>query len=408
MNRCIWYVSKYVSPPSDARAGGRGYILMRELAKRGHDCVIITSDSNHLANVPTLNAPYAFQKIDGLTLCWVKTLKYSSAKSLRRILSWLHFEWRLLWFPKRRVASPDAVVVSSLSLLTILNGFWLRRKYGCRLIFEVRDIWPLTITEEGGFSRSNPLVKGLAFIERLGYRYADEIVGTMPNLQEHVRHVLGYERKTWCIPMGIDPDAMVDPIGVPQEYKDLYFKKDKFTVAHVGSIGISNALDVLMKCAESLADCENIHFLLVGDGDLKAEYQRQYGHLPNLTFAPKIPKKMVQSLLGECDLLYFSVHPSEVWCYGQSLNKVIDYMLSGRPVLASYDGFPSMINEAGCGEFVPAGDIDALKKKIIEYSKMEAVSLAEIGVRGRAWVLEHRMYENLAGNYLEMLFPAEV
>jgi glycosyltransferase involved in cell wall biosynthesis len=404
MNRCIWYISKYVSPPTDASAGARGYILMRELAKLGHDCVIITSDSNHLANAPALDATYEFKRIDGLTLCWIKTLKYSSAKSLRRILSWLHFEWRLFWFPKGRVAPPDAVVVSSLSLLTILNGFWLRKKYGCRLIFEVRDIWPLTITEEGGFSRSNPLVKVLAFIERLGYKYADEIIGTMPNLQEHVRHVLGYARKTWCVPMGIDPDSTTDPLEVPQDYKDQYFKKDKFTVAHVGSIGISNALHVFMKCAESSVDHENIHFLLVGEGDLKAEYQRRYGHLPNLTFAPKIPKRMVQSLLCECDLLYFSVHSSEVWCYGQSLNKVIDYMLSGRPVLASYDGFPSMINEARCGDFVPAGDVDALKRKIIDYSKMDAASLSEIGARGRTWILEHRMYDALARSYMEIIF----
>lgn len=404
MNRCIWYVSKYVSPPSDASAGGRGYILMRELAKLGHDCVIVTSDSNHLANVPVLSATYGFQKVDGLTLCWVKTLRYSSAKSLRRILSWLHFEWRLFWFPKKRVAPPDAVIASSLSLLTVLNGFWLKKRYGCRLVFEIRDIWPLTVTEEGGFSRRHPLVKGLAFIEWLGYKYADEIVGTMPNLQEHVRHVLGYDRKTWCIPMGIDPDALADQLEVPQDYKDNYLRKEKFTVAHVGSIGISNALDVFLKCAESLLDHENIHFLLVGDGDLKAEYQNRYGHLPNLTFAPKIPKRMVQSLLRECDLLYFSVHASEVWRYGQSLNKVVDYMLSGRPVLASYTGFPSMINEADCGEYVPAGDGDALKKAIIDYSEMSAEQLKEIGDRGRDWILNNRSYGGLAMDYQKVLF----
>ncbi len=404
MSRCIWYVSKYVSPPSDASAGGRGYILMRELAKLGYDCVIVTSDSNHLANVPILKTAYDFQKVDGLMLCWVKTLKYSSAKSLRRVLSWLHFEWRLFWLPKKCVVPPDVVIVSSLSLLTILNGFWLKRKYGCRLIFEVRDIWPLTITEEGGFSRRHPLVRGLALIERLGYKYADEIVGTMPNLQEHVRRVLGYDRKTWCIPMGIDPDAMADQLEVPLDYENSYLKKDKFTVAHVGSIGISNALDVFMKCAESLADREEIHFLLIGNGDLKAEYQNRYGHLPNLTFVPKVPKKLVQPLLRECDLLYFSVHASEVWRYGQSLNKVVDYMLSGRPVLASYTGFPSMINEAKCGEYVPAGDVDALKRAIISYSEMSAEQLKAMGDRGKVWILNNRLYGMLAMDYEKVLF----
>src|SRR5690606_7663612 len=181
-------------------------------------------------------------------------------------------------------------------------------------------------------------------------------------------------------------------------------KKGKFTIAHVGSIGISNALDVFMRCAESLVDNEKIHFLLVGDGDLKAEYQRQYGHLRNLTFAPKIPKRMVQSLLGECDLLYFSVHDSKVWRYGQSLNKVVDYMLAGRPVLASYTGFYSMINEAGCGEYVPAGDINALRKAIVCYSRAGEEQLREMGARGRDWILNNRLYEDLAVEYENVLF----
>src|SRR5690606_15382674 len=109
---------------------------------------------------------------------------------------------------KERLPAPNAVIVSSLSLLTIFNGVLLRRRYKCRLIFEIRDIWPLTITEVGGFSRWNPLVFGLGLIEKWGYRSADAIVGTMPNLGEHVADVLGYPRVTHCIPMGVDEAAL--------------------------------------------------------------------------------------------------------------------------------------------------------------------------------------------------------
>ena len=55
---CIWYVSKYVTPPSQGSVGGRGYLIMRELARLGHTCVVITSDSNQLAEVPDLAQPY--------------------------------------------------------------------------------------------------------------------------------------------------------------------------------------------------------------------------------------------------------------------------------------------------------------------------------------------------------------
>lgn len=405
MGRCIWYVSKYVSPPANARAGGRGYLIMRELAAQGHDCVIVTSDSNALALVPELEGAYETHKVDGLTIRWVRTLRYSVAKSLRRILSWLHFEWRLFLMPKDDLPAPDVVVVSSLSLLTILNGFLLRRRYGCRLVFEIRDIWPLTITEEGGFGQNNPFVLALAWVERLGYRHSDAIVGTMPNLEEHVANVLGFRREVACVPMGIDPAALDEEQALPADYAQAYLPEGKFVVAYAGSIGITNALDAFLKCAEQLRRNPHIRFLIVGDGDLKAGYQATYGHLENLTFAPKVPKQMVQSVLSRCDLLYFSVHASEVWRFGQSLNKVIDYMLSGKPVVASYTGFPSMINEAACGTYVPAGDVSALEEEILRYAAMPKSERVAMGARGRAWLLEHRNYAALAKDYCAVMFP---
>lgn len=405
MNRCIWYVSKYVSPPAKASAGGRGFMIMRELAKMGHQCVIITSDSNQLAEVPRLESCHLVQEVEGMELCWVRTMKYQVAKSAKRILSWLDFEWRLWRLSKQQFQAPDVVIVSSLSLLTVLNGFLLRARYRCRLIFEIRDIWPLTITEEGGYSPRNPLVAGLGFIEKLGYRYADEVVGTMPNLQEHVAQVLGYARPVHCIPMGIEDTALTDSEALPADYEDKHIPKGKFIVAHAGTIGITNALDTFFECAVSMRDNQNVHFLIVGDGDLRAHYKSLYAHLPNLSFAPRVPKRMVQSVLAKCDLLYFSVHVSKVWKFGQSLNKVTDYMLAGKPVVASYTGYPSMINEAGCGTYIAAGDVQALNKEILRYAAMPLAEREAIGKKGREWLLTHRRYETLARSYLSIMFP---
>ena len=405
MRKCIWYVSKYVAPPGKGSVGGRGYLLMKEFARLGYDSVIITSDSNQLTQVPSLDQPYLRQEVDGIQLWWVRTLKYQVAKSARRILSWIAFEWRLLLMPKGNIPRPDVVVASSLSPLTVVNGFLLRRRYRCRLVFEIRDIWPLTITEEGGFSLYNPFVVGLAWVERLGYRYADAIVGTMPNLREHVANVLGSEKSVMCIPMGVDNSMLVESLDVPEDYDAKYLPKGKFVVAHAGTIGITNALDTLLDCAKTLAGNVVIHFLVVGDGDLREHYLAKYGYLPNLTFAPKVPKQMVQAVLAKCDLLYFSVHVSAVWRFGQSLNKVIDYMLSGKPIVASYTGYPSMINEAECGTYVPAGDVAALRSEVLRYSLLPESERNVMGARGRDWILAHRNYAELAREYLAILFP---
>ena len=402
MSLCIWYISKYVSLPR-LGVGVRSFQLMSEFLRLGHIPIIITSDSNQLITAPTLFDNYSKHIFAGVPVYWIRTLKYTSAKSFRRILSWLDFELRLFFMPKKLLPKPDVLIVSSLSLLTILNGLLLRRIYGCKLIFEIRDIWPLTLTCEGGYSARNPFIVILSWIERIGYKKADVIVGTMPNLSEHVSNVSDCSCPVSCIPMGVNPDdsEFADPL--PSDYISEYIPSGKFLVAHVGSIGIANSLDTFFAAAQSLVSNLDIHFLLVGDGDLKSQYIKDYGSLPTITFAPKVPKSMVQSVLKLCDLLYFSVHQSEVWRYGQSLNKVVDYMLSGKPIVASYTGFPSMINESRCGDFVPAGDVDQLSMIINRYSRYDKSLLDAIGSRGRSWILENRKYSRLAQMYLDLM-----
>lgn len=403
----IWYLSKYVTPPGAAKVGARGFLLLREFAKLGHKSVVITSDSNHLAASPAVHASRMHEVIDGVDVYWLRTRKYRGTRSLGRILSWFDFEWQVLRMPLPSLPHPDVIIVSSPSPLTILNGLRLRRHHGCKLVFEVRDIWPLVLVAVGGVSPRNPAVRFLAWVERLGYRSADLIVGTMPNLREHVADVGGAAHSVVCVPQGIDPALLGPPQSLERDYIDAYIPRNKFTVCHAGSIGADNAIETLLTCAREMKDREDIHFLLVGEGYLKEKFRASTKDLANVTFAPGIPKAAVQSLLARVDLVYFAVHKSPLMRFGQSLNKVIDYMLSGKPILASFTGYPSMINEAGCGSFVPAEDVHALRHEIERYAAMPKEQRERLGARGRSWLLEHRVYDKLAAGYLWHMQIAE-
>jgi len=377
------------------------------MQRAGYQVVVISSDSNNLVDLPVLKNRVTRQDIDGVKIVWLKTMKYSVAKSLRRILSWFHFEWNLFWLDKSRLPRPDVVIISSLSLLTVINGLLMRLKYKSRLVFEVRDIWPLTIVEEGGFSNRNLFVRGLGWLERLAYRKSDAIVGTMPNLSAHVRSVLGFGRPVFCVPMGVSQEHLSDVADLPVDYVERYLSSNKFKVVHAGTIGITNALDVFFAAAQAMREHADIEFIIVGDGALKQSYEKRYGDLPNLVFAPKVPRNMVQEVLAKGDLLYFSVHDSKVWDYGQSLNKVIDYMLAAKPIVASYNGYPSMINESGCGVFVPAKDVDAVVAAILDLKSKGEEERSQMGSRGREWLLQNRDYSKLANDYLSILFPGD-
>ena len=401
MSRIIWYISKYASPLKYGFAS-RHFCLASEFNQLGNRTIVISSNSNHLAQIPDFQDIFTKEEIEGVETLWIKSLKYSGSASFKRIISWIDFELKLLLMPKKLIPRPDVIIVSSLSLLTVLNGYRLKMRYGCKLIFEIRDIWPLTIIEEGNFNRWNPFVMFLSWVEKFGYRHSDVIVGTMPNLAEHVKSVIKSNSNCYCIPFGFDPSQYTKLEPLPEGYEEQYIPKNKFIIGYAGSIGLTNALDPLIRCAEVVKDDPDIHFILVGDGDMLNKYKMEVKELKNVTFAPKIKKLQVQSVLSHCNVLYFSVKNSRVWRYGLSLNKLIDYMFAGKPIIASYSGYPSMVNEAECGSFVPAEDVSALINTLYTYKALSNSQLESIGRKGKEWLLLNRSYKKIALDYSKL------
>jgi glycosyltransferase involved in cell wall biosynthesis len=288
-------------------------------------------------------------------------------------------------------------------LLTVISGWILAKRFRAKLVVEIRDIWPLTLVEEGGFKPWNPGVVFLSLVERFGYSVADHVVGTMPNIAAHVENIGGDPNKCIGIPFGFDPEVYAEAEELPHEFQKFLPEPGKFVVGYAGSIGRTNSLDTFLDCAKKFVGNDKIHFLMVGSGDLREEYIAKTEGWPNITIAPRVEKSQVQSVLKCCSVLYFSVDNSKVWDYGLSLNKLIDYMYSEKPIIGSYSGFPSMINEAECGTLIPSEDVGRLEDEITRYSQMTEDELRNIGVRGRSWLFENRLYSKVADQYLDLI-----
>lgn len=395
--RSIWVLNKYASGHEDGFET-RTMAIAREWVKAGHDCVVICSNANHLTGNRDLAEPVESRVLDGVRVIRLRTRRYERTASAQRVFSWIDFERVVLTADLSALPRPDVIVVSSLSLLSVISGMALARRFGCPWVFEVRDIWPLTMVEEGMVSRKHPFTMLLSGLERLAYSRAALVVGTMPNLVAHVRARVSRPVPVACVPFGFEPTAMPEALPPCSNSPSL-------VLGYAGSIGVSNALDTLVDCAVKLRDDPRFRFVFAGDGDRRDELMVETRDCPHVTWVGRVPRQEVHAILSRCDLLYFAAHPSKVWDYGMSLNKLTDYLLAARPILGSYSGFPSILNEAGCGRFVPAADAAALLQALNAFLEMPESDRAEMGRRGREWLLANRTWRRIATDYLALLEP---
>ena len=394
----ILVVSKYAPVPSYG-SNPRWFELGRHLVRKGHEITIITSDSNHGSTFRLSTSKLKKFIIDGVRFTVIRTLKYGSSVSPLRVVSWFDFDLRL--FLNFSNARPEAVIISSLSLTSVVYGIYLKIFKKSVLIFEVRDIWPLTMIEEGGFSRWHPLAIYLRIVELWGYRRADMIVGTMPNLKQHVIQS-GVERPESTFHtcgIGVSPDrvAEVAPFVFSPEIEARV--KGRTIIGYCGSIGLTNNLHDFVAYIEA-CDRDDVFFIIAGDGADRQRFQSRLEGHENAVFLGRITADQVQGFLRRCDILFLSTLPSKVWDYGQSMNKVVDYMLAAKYIVAQYTGYPSFINEAECGVFTDgAGLKDCLDAAI----DMPPTARDAAGLAGREWLLEHQNYDTLARDYLQKI-----
>lgn len=371
--------------------------------KTNNEVCVFTSNSNHLTDkLPEFKSNVFYEEINGVKTYWLNTLKVKkgNSSSLKRILSWFHFELQFFLLNKRSISKPDVILVSSLSLLTVINGLIFSRKYKSKFIFEIRDIWPLSLMELGGFKKWNPLILFLGWIEKLGYTKADAIVGTMPNLIEHVENRIGKTDKCYTIPQGYSPAFYENQELLDSHYIEQYIPKDSFIVMYAGTINSNNPIDVLLESARALKNLP-ISFLIVGEGNKKEFLIEKYKDLNNIIFASSVPKNKVNHLLSFSDVCFDSFS-SNLAKFGLSRNKWIDYMYAGKPIICSYSGFQSMINESESGSFVEFDDVIKLTDEIIKYKNLSKFDLDSKGKRAHNYVVNNRSFKKLADNYLKI------
>jgi glycosyltransferase involved in cell wall biosynthesis len=403
----VWIICQHAGSPRHGM-NYRPYNVARQLAARGIDVTIFSGSTSHEFYAPPVTTGrYTFEDVDGLRYCWIRTPEYSESKSAGRVLAWLAYLRGLAGITRLGLDAPDAIVVSSPPPYPIVAGASLARRYGARLVFEVRDLWPLSLVELGRISRAHPLIVITQWIEDFAYYRADLVISVLPEAEGYMRGRGLAEGKFAYVPNGVDVSA-TPQLSVCDEQNTVRraMPGRPFIVGYVGKAGLANALSAFVGAANELRTRRDIGFAIVGDGSDITALKRQAADLDldNLVFIPSVPKAEVPGILASLDACYLGLKAEPVFRFGISPTKLFDYLLAARPVIMAVDAGNDPVRDAGCGFTVKPEDSKAIAEAVARLADMDRDEREGMGRAGRAYVEANHDWSILGGRYAEILF----
>ncbi|MDR7334690.1 glycosyltransferase family 4 protein [Roseateles asaccharophilus] len=388
----------------------RPYYLAREWVRAGHEVTIVAASHSHVRAVqPEVPGQAVEELIDGIRYRWLPVPAYqgNGVGRLRNILSFLRQlradAWRLT-----REFRPDAVIASSTYPMDVWVAKKLAKLAKARLVYEVHDLWPLSLIELSGMSPRHPFVMLCGKAEADAYRDADRVVSMLPCVQEHMASRGLDCAKLHIVPNGFAPEEWqgeAAPLGdTLRAHLDAERAAGRVIVGYAGSMGLPNALDVLLDAAAKLKD-QPLSFVLVGSGHEAtrlAESAAAEG-LANVRFFAPIPKAQIPTLLGHFDIAYIGWQRTPIYRFGIAPNKLIDYLMAGCAVLHSVEAGNDPVAEAGAGLTVAPEDPQAVADGLLKLAALPIAERAAMGQRGRAFAMAHHAYPVLAARFIDAI-----
>lgn len=404
MGKCIWIINQYAS-----HLETRHLELAKVFAQNGYTVAVITSSFHHGKREYLYSEPVELiQRVERVNYIYLHSAPEYKSNGVKRVLNMLDFCRR---FHKEQdhiaseIGQPDFVIASSAHPFVWEQGYSCACRFKAKFIAEFRDIWPMSLVQVQGVNPSHPLVKLFFLIEKRAYSRADAIVSTMPFAWKHVCDVSGVERsKVHWMPNGLNTREVENWDCHPAELPDALaeYLAEHWCCVYEGSIAKCEHIDFLLDSFKYVKD-PNIALAIVGDGGEKQAllaYADRLG-LKNLRFFPEVSKPQVREVLRRAGCCVATVHNLPIYEYGISMNKLSDYLYSGKPTIFAC-GVDNMVKDAG-HYTLPYDQPELMARTIEEVYSLPKDKREDLSLRGRRLVREQYDFEVIGRKYLDML-----
>ncbi|NJP07781.1 MAG: glycosyltransferase family 4 protein [Chloroflexaceae bacterium] len=405
----ILYVSQYFPPEMGAPAA-RVSELAHHWVRAGHRVTVLTGFPNHPAGRlhPDYREAYrrfgAREVIDGIEVIRTWLLPLPNRKPYERVLNYSSF-WLSSSLRGMLLQRPDVVIGTSPQLLVGLSGWWLGRVKRVPFVFEVRDLWPESITASGVGNDQSLFVRTLRAISGFLYRSSTHIAVVTPAFQQNLVQQWQIDPQKIAIAQnGVETDLFT-PDGPTAHVQQAFQLKGRFVVSYIGTLGLAHGLTTVLEAAVELQQSRpDVLFLLVGEGadrERLLQLVQAYG-LTNVRFTGQQPREQIPALLRASHACLVLLKKADVF-KTVIPTKMLECMACARPIILGVEGQArELIETAQAGLCIPPEDVPSLVASITRLHD-DAALRQHLGDQGRRYIVEHLSRERMAHEYLHVL-----
>lgn len=370
----ICYIHQYFNFASDS-GSQRSRWIAEELALRGHQVTVLALDRS----AKTSSNTWLELQSEPIRVLVLSEPYDNSFGARERIRSFLRFSWRATL--KSLSLRPEVIFATSTPLTVAIPGLIHKLVRRSRFVFEVRDQWPRLPIALGELT--NPVAISVSqLLERVSYRFADEVIALSPGMVEGVCDVGCSRDKVHLIPNMAEIRSAGGNDRASDWLKDKAELQGRRFLAYCGTIGKIYDLEYLVNLAVSLHEISSdLIIVIVGDGaqrDFIAARAEESGVLDRNLF---IYERVASSVA--IDILALSVAALSVTADTPELedncaNKVFSALGVGKPVFLNYGGWQQQLLESnGGGRRLPRNTTHAARELVMCLEDAEWLAVAE-------------------------------
>lgn len=404
------------------------------LQQRGYEVVVLTT-TPHFNIVPEQveKQPMRWKvwglckvsKFNGMTVLHVPQKKFKS--TVLRLLGFVY--WHIVsFFIGLTIKNVDLILSPSPPLTIGLLNLWLARLKGCKVVYNVQEIYPDILKLKGGMA-----LKVLRWMERKVYNGSDAVTTIDQVFYDTIVPRFDDKSKLHIIPNFVDTELyhevsftfssrireLENATSKDSKYSkhgsysklytlnsELFPDTDSIKLLYAGNIGHAQSWEPLIELADKTRDL-NVEFIVIGEGAKRGyvEEEIQKRDLKKLHLLPYQPRELMPAILSYSDASFIFMAPE---MDGDGFpSKVYTIMACERPLLVlSGENTPivNFLKDKGCAKLITEQDFGKKVDEMVAWLKsVTREELKEMGRKGLAEIEAKYTKEKVTDMYVELV-----